>query len=177
LYLISENTFIENSSNDKYRFFASDIEDSSKLEVDTGYEIQKYIKVPSNSKFIIESVLEGKADNILNDNNTSDNLDELVNQLSFERIDHLAYSCLRSPLSKKAILLFELNVRLYPENLFSYYGLADYYLKTGNDAKALEYFKIALDIIKKYPEVNSKLVNLDSAIKRINDQINMIESE
>ena len=87
-------------------------------------------------------------------------------------IDDLAYRLLRGGFPEKAGLLFRFNADSNPENGVCQYGLADFYLKTGQADKALGQFAWTAEVLRSHPEENAPFSGL---LERTNDQHSMLE--
>jgi tetratricopeptide (TPR) repeat protein len=77
------------------------------------------------------------------------------------QLNGLGYKFLRENLITEALKVFELNVKTHPFSANCYDSWAEAYLKSGNKAKAIEYYKKALQI---YPNLESS----KKALKKIN---------
>ncbi|WP_071883043.1 alpha/beta hydrolase-fold protein [Hymenobacter swuensis] len=75
---------------------------------------------------------------------------------SENQVNSLAYAMLRAKQLKKSKALFELNVANYPNSANTYDSIGDFYLETGNKAKAIEFFKKALQLAE-IPETRNKV--------------------
>lgn len=58
-----------------------------------------------------------------------------------KQLNNAAYFCLDNKNEQEALELFSLNVKEYPENWIVYDGLGEYYFRTGNREKTIEYFE------------------------------------
>ena len=58
-----------------------------------------------------------------------------------KQLNKAAYFCLDNNKQEEALTLFNLNVKEYPDNWIVHDGLGEYYFKTGNREKTIEYFK------------------------------------
>jgi tetratricopeptide (TPR) repeat protein len=74
-------------------------------------------------------------------------------------VNSLGYRMLSMKQYDRALPLFEMNIRNYPNNANVFDSMGDLYLAKGNKEKAIEYFKKTLSL-ENIPETKEKLEKL-----------------
>jgi predicted alpha/beta superfamily hydrolase len=141
----------------KYKFYENDDHASVRLigEYDAlrfvfgFYKLKIYDSELQNSNFDLKALLTKHYQNV------SERLGYPVKP-NESQVNNLAYAMLRAKQWQKSKALFELNVANYPNSANGYDSIGDFYLETGNKAKAMESFKKALQLAE-IPETRGKL--------------------
>jgi predicted alpha/beta superfamily hydrolase len=141
----------------KYKFYKNDDHASVRLigEYDAlrfvfgFYKLKIYDSELQNSNFDLKALLTKHYQNV------SERLGYPVKP-NESQVNNLAYAMLRAKQWQKSKALFELNVANYPNSANGYDSIGDFYLETGNKAKAMESFKKALQLAE-IPETRGKL--------------------
>ena len=76
-------------------------------------------------------------------------------------INHLGYNFLAAKMYDKAHSFFKMNTDNYPASANAYDSMADFYVETNNEKKAIEAFKKALSL-KEVPDTRKKLEKLQA---------------
>ena len=116
------------------------------------YKLKIYNSELDDPDFKMDSLL------VTHYNNVSEQMGFAVKP-NESQVNGLAYYMLRQKQFPKAEALFKLNIANYPETANCYDGLGDFYLATGDNAKAIENFKKTLTL-KPIPETKEKLEKL-----------------
>ena len=74
-------------------------------------------------------------------------------------VNGLAYNFLANKMLSKALSLFEMNIRNYPNSFNVYDSIGDYYSAISNKEKAIKYYEKAL-ALREYPATREKLEKL-----------------
>lgn len=173
LFPLGNNTFITDSGIEKFRFVADLTNNKITLEVKMYENTDVFYRVADVKDNPVELLLKGKTDEAYQEFITRNKNASGSEVINWEELDVLAYSFLRSTDFIKAKAVFEMNIKLNPENSVCYYGLGDYYLKTGDDKKALEYFNKTKEIFQKFERENEPFQGL---LKRTEQQIEMLQN-
>ena len=65
-----------------------------------------------------------------------------------------------------AIAVFQLNMEFYPTSANVYDSLAEAYMASGNNEKAVEFYRKALAILDQYPDENERYKSLRESIPK-----------
>jgi predicted alpha/beta superfamily hydrolase len=147
----------KNGLNFQYKLYENDDHGSVRLigEYDAlrfifwFYKLKIYDSELRNPNFDLESLL------VTHYKRVSEQMGYSVKP-SESQVNNLGYQMLRTKQLKKSEALFKLNVANNPGSANCYDSLGDFYLETGNKAKAIECFEKAL-ALQQIPETKVKL--------------------
>ncbi|HVY74084.1 MAG TPA: alpha/beta hydrolase-fold protein [Puia sp.] len=141
-----------------YKYYDKD--DHGTVPLITEYDALHFIF--SEYRFRYDDMLNSdfKADSIINNHYARISKQMGYTVLPAEQmVNEMAYTYLNNGMSDKAYSLLAMNVKNYPKSFNVYDSMGDYYLTSGNKAKAIEWFGKALSL-KEFPETRAKLEQL-----------------
>jgi CubicO group peptidase (beta-lactamase class C family) len=174
LFPISDNRFVVETSGDEYQFVKNETDNSYSLNVKSRGRDQAYKRVPQDRQTPMEVLMAGDESSAFSEFSGMKSKDPENICTTWMELDRIAYEGLRNGKVEKSGSIFKINIGINPEIAVCYYGMGDFYLKTGNDTLALEYFLKTLKIAKEYPSENSQFSGL---LVRTKEQIEMLGGE
>ena len=118
-------------------------------------------KYPDNNNFLqqtnrtyIAKLVDEKGVDFLT--NEFENLDSLYNITDPGILNMLGYSLVNQERFDEALIVFEVNIRKYPDIANGYDSLAEYYMTIGDNKNAIKFYKIAFNKLKTDTTINDQ---------------------
>jgi hypothetical protein len=92
-------------------------------------------------------------------------------EVSEGNINRMGYSLLAAQEYETGLAIFRLNVEFYPTSANAYDSLAEAYMTTGDNDKAVEFYRKALAILDEHPEDNQRYQRLRESIPQRLEQL------
>lgn len=147
---IDDSTFFVKEMNEKIRFITNEGNDNNfmifipKNQKDTiEFKFRKLLldeKIPSE---YLENKQYNKALEAYLNIQKNDSLDNAINENNFNK---LGYKALKEKNYEKALQIFNINIKLYPNSANVYDSYADALKQTGDTLQAIEFYKKSLSI-------------------------------
>ena len=87
-------------------------------------------------------------------------------EVSEGNLNRVGYEMLLAKEYETAVAVFQLNVEFHPTSANVYDSLAEAYMTSGNDEKAVEFYQKALATLDRYPEENERYEGLRESIPK-----------
>lgn len=147
----SADTFVRRDADTQYIF------DGQALRVQPAGEQPKAARrLPEGTRIPAEDLDAGRVDEALLAYRKLREADPSDPSVSEERFNTLGYQLLQMKQPAKALAVFELNTKLYPDSANTYDSLAEACASSGDKTRAVEFYRRALEVVEHDPKMTPK---------------------